>query len=297
MKKIEAPIHGTWPVVERWLTSLGPGAAPLLSAAAWSPVLSNQGFPPGDELLTELWTTGGDISWLGGPAVAGLDSWPRNDDGDPLAHVATFALRGLDGTSIIEEKEAWPEHEQGLPTEGSLEIFHDLNVYGWEASDRDRRGWLVRWVAEPDRSHLVAAPSDLDTPTEVCQAGEFMPGFSLPAPLDVTRDGDAAFEAAERAHALLDEGWRVQMDEASHALPVTHAYGHSRTGRGAVREVLNEVLPLREPADAHRLLFDIESWTHLSGWFGDAAPLEVWMRQSDLAARRFDEAWCLTRTD
>ncbi len=78
---------------------------------------------------------------------------------------------------------------------------------------------------------------------------------------------------------------------------VPHAYGHSRTGRGAVREVLNDVLPLREPGDAHRLLFDIESWTHLCGWFGDAAPLEVWMRQSDLAARRFDEAWCLTRTD
>ena len=95
MKKIEAPIHGTWPVVERWLTSLGPGAAPLVSAAAWSPVFSNQGFPPGDELLTELWTTGGDVSWLGGPAVAGLGSWPRNADGDALAvHGAAIEVIG-----------------------------------------------------------------------------------------------------------------------------------------------------------------------------------------------------------
>lgn len=81
------------------------------------------------------------------------------------------------------------------------------------------------------------------------------------------------------------------------AVPVTHSYGHSQNGARAIREVLAEVLPLSEQDDEHRLLFDIESWTHLEGWFGDAAPLEVWMRQSDLEVRAFDRAWCLTRTD
>lgn len=44
-------------------------------------------------------------------------------------------------------------------------------------------------------------------------------------------------------------------------------------------------------------MLEIESWTALNGWFGDAASLEVWMRDSDLAQRRFDHAWCMIRTD
>ena len=45
------------------------------------------------------------------------------------------------------------------------------------------------------------------------------------------------------------------------------------------------------------LLVGVESWTALSGWFGDAGHLEVWMRASDLASRRFENTWCLIRTD
>jgi hypothetical protein len=51
------------------------------------------------------------------------------------------------------------------------------------------------------------------------------------------------------------------------------------------------------PGDEHRLVLDLESWTALEGWFGDAGSLEVWMRGSDLESRRFDHAWCLIRTD
>lgn len=77
---------------------------------------------------------------------------------------------------------------------------------------------------------------------------------------------------------------------------MTHVYGHSQTSTAPAVRVLRDVLPLRE-GDRYRLVLDIESSTHLAGWFGDGAALEVWMRQSDLAARRFDLAWCLTRTD
>lgn len=298
-KRRTVPVVGTWPFVEEGLARMGPAARPLAERAAWSPILSVQGFPPGEGIVRELWSTGAELAWLGGPAVAGRQEWPRNAGGVPLAHVATFSLRDLADASVTEEKEAWPDHRQGLPTTGALEIFHDLTVYGWEPADGEQRGWLVRWTEEPDRSRFLSAPADLDMPSQVCQAAGFMAAFSVPSPLDVASHGAATFKAAERVHAAIQQGWRPHVwgEDSGPAVPVTHAYGHSQNGAGAIREVLAEVLPLSEQDDEHRLLFDIESWTHLEGWFGDAAPLEVWMRQSDLEARAFDRAWCLTRTD
>ncbi|WP_102508233.1 DUF1963 domain-containing protein [Sanguibacter massiliensis] len=291
-----APIHGTWPPAQAWLATLGPGADPLAETAAWAPVFSHQSFPPGSDTITDLWTTGGDINWLGGPAIAPLPQWPRNTDGQPLAHVATISLPDLHAASDTPEKLAWPDHRQGLPTTGALEVFHDLQVYGWEPSDRDTNGWYIRWVPTPDRTHLIPAPDDLETPSEVHQAGLFLPGFSTTAPLDLLQYGEATFDAAETVQAQLQEGWRRQMG-APYPTPVTHAYGHSTTGAEVIRDTLNDLLPLSHPDDDHRLVLEIESWTHLAGWFGDAAPLEIWIRQTDLDAQRFDEAWCITRTD
>ncbi|WP_309066693.1 DUF1963 domain-containing protein [Microbacterium sp.] len=75
---------------------------------------------------------------------------------------------------------------------------------------------------------------------------------------------------------------------------MSHLYGHSWKGAAGARDVLAEVLPLT-PGGEYVLLLDLESWTHLEGWFGDAGHLEVWIRRSDLAARDFGRAWCLMR--
>lgn len=48
--------------------------------------------------------------------------------------------------------------------------------------------------------------------------------------------------------------------------------------------------------DEHVLLFDIAGVRHLEGWFGDSRHLQVWIRRSDLADRRFDTVWCMIRT-
>lgn len=77
-------------------------------------------------------------------------------------------------------------------------------------------------------------------------------------------------------------------------MPLSHAYGHSWKGTTEIGDILNLLLPLL-PDDDHVLLLDLESWTHLEGWFGDAGHLEVWMRRSDLATRDFGKAWCLIR--
>ncbi|WP_277212256.1 DUF1963 domain-containing protein [Isoptericola croceus] len=294
-----APIHGTWAEVQEWLAGFGPSADVLAASTAWSPVFSGQSFASGREELDELWTTGANLSWLGGPAVGPLQTWPRNADGAPLAHVATISLADVDGASQTPDKAGWPDRRQGLPVSGVLDVFHDLQVYGWEAGDDASGGWLVHWIPEPDRSALIEAPDELDTPTHVCQPGLFLPGFSVISSLDVVPHGDDSFETTEKVTEQIQRAWLLQQTGSATdvPVPVTHVYGHSQNGVGPALEVLQQALPLREDKDTYRLVLDLESWTHLAGWFGDAAPLEIWMRQSDLDTRDFDAAWCITRTD
>ena len=298
------PIHGTWRAVSEWLTGFRPGADELMRAAAWSPVFSAQSFAPGRPELEDLWSSGGHVSWLGGPAAHPLSEWPRDVDGLPLAHVVTLCLADVAGASDEAGKIGWPDRREGLPTHGVLEVFHDLQTYGWEPADGARGGWLVRWVPAPERGGLAEPPSDLETPTELCQAGLLLPGFSLPCSLDLDApaargpEADAAFDVAEEVTEQVQRAWLLQQTGSAvgHPVPVTHVYGHSQNGARAVAEILDAVLPCG-PGDSHRLVLDVESWTHLAGWFGDAEPLEVWMRDSDLAEQRFDAAWCLIRSD
>lgn len=130
----------------------------------------------------------GELSWLGGPALGPLE-WPRNQDGEPLAHIATILLTEaqalLESPDLVETD--WPEPGARLPTSGYLEVFH--------------------------------------------------------------------------------------------------------------HDVLQQVRPLKDETDSYVLVLSIESWTHLDGWFGDAGSFEVWMRASDLESQRFEEAWCMIRTD
>lgn len=112
------------------------------------------------------------MSWLGGPAVGPLAEWPRRTEGRALAHVATIHLGNLDATTDSEGKAGWPlgQLRKELPTDSVLEVFHDLESFGYHPADGAARGWRVRWVRTPDRSVLIDPPQDLDTPTDVCRS-------------------------------------------------------------------------------------------------------------------------------
>jgi hypothetical protein len=292
-----APITGSWSAVDEWLAGIPHGTAALAGDLAWSPVLSEHGFRRGRAGLDRAWRWEGRVSWLGGPAVRPLATWPRRPDRTALAHVAAVSLEDLDATVVEEERAAFPVCREGLPTSGYLEVFHDLvDTYGWEAADRDRGGWLVRWVPRPETG-LADPPDDLATPDNACQVGILMPGWSSRPAGDLLADR-ALNTAAARVQDEFQRAWTFQRTGSRDrtSVPVTHLYGHGQNASAPARRVLEDVLPL-DDGDEHRLVLDVESWTHLSGWFGDAASLEVWMRDSDLAARRFDRAWCLTRTD
>lgn len=296
---VDAPLHGPWGQIEAWLRSGRPGAEQLVKEVAWSPVLSDQSFDPGEEELRELWSTGGWISWLGGPAAAPLEHWPRRADGTALAHVLTLDLSDLDGVIDAQGKTVWPGLREGLPTEGVLEVFHDLAGFGYEAEDGAGGAWLVRWVPNPDRTTLVEPPGDVEVPAPVCQPVIPLPGFTLPPAADAAGGPGSAFETAEALEESLQRAWLVQRTGSAtgYPIPVSHVYGHSQHGEINARALLATLLPLTAPGDEHRLILDLESWTALNGWFGDAGSLEVWMRETDLRARDFTQAWCLIRTD
>lgn len=291
-----APITMTWHAVSTWLRERPFDTSFVAERVAWSPVFSARSLKPGRRELDKVWRLGDEPSWVGGPAAPPLAEWPRRPDGKPLAHVLTVSLYEVDGAFDEPYKDAFPDHRQGLPTAGLLEVFHDLETYGWKPTDAASGGWLVRWVPEPEHPALVDPPDDVDTPTEVCQLGYLMPGWSLPSPMDVA--GTTDFDAVAALTEDHQRAWLYQQTGSAvgQPVPVTHVYGHSQNGSREALRILADVLPL-DDGDSYRLVLDIESWTHLDGWFGDAAPLEVWMRDTDLQGRRFDRAWCIIRTD
>lgn len=306
MTEIPAPIHADRREVERWLGARG--LDPARVPPAYSPVLSEQSFPPGDAELRALWDEGVGVCWLGGPAIGGdgLD-WPVNSAGTPLAHVLSLGLESVAGTVDADGKAAWggaagPDSLDLLPATGSLEVFHDLSSFGYYPEDEPSGAWLVRWVPDPVGRPLVAGPGGGPEPTEVCQQVMPLPGFTIPSWEDVEAGdkglGSAAFDAWEGAWLDLQRSWHVQRfgTDTEYEIPHHHVYGHPSHARGVADELLAQHLPVSEE-DRHVLVAEVESWTALDGWFGDAGSLEVWMRAFDLAARRFDQAWCLVRTD
>lgn len=291
----DVPLHGPWGHVAHWLDRL-PLATDLSSDdIAWSPVLSEASFAPGETELRELWTTGGHLSWLGGPAVP-TSQWPRRPDDRPLAHVVTLHLADVAGALDAQGKAVWPGLREGLPDAGVLEVFHDLETYGYEPDDGEAGGWLVRWHPDPDTSGLTAPPDDDVAPTRACQVVLALPGWTLPF---ADRLGGPHGEEAAALSEALDRAWLHQRTGSAdgYPIPFSHVYGHGHSGSATALDVLASARPLRSPDDEHRLVLDLESWSTLQDWFGDASPLEVWMRQSDLDARDFSAAWCMIRTD
>ena len=169
----------------------------------------------------------------------------------------------------------WPRNAEGAPLSHVLTL--DLRTVAGASDHQGKAVWPAGRLREglPVSGHLQVF-HDLQT-----YGGD-------------PEDGDRAEELDD----ALREAWTVQRGlDPAWPIPTSHVYGHGWTGDAlAGGEILPEVLPLEE-GDEHRLVLDVESWTTLQGWFGDAGHLEVWMRQSDLERGAFDRAWCLIRTD
>lgn len=285
-----------------WLRSPEIDAGFLAGSLKFALVLLDQ-YEAGKERLLAEREDLGELSWLGGPALGPLE-WPRNIEGEPLAHIATILLD--EASALIESADFaeadWPEDGARLPASGYLEVFHHLGTYG-DVEDDATDGWLVRHVplAGENFPPLVEAPEDLEVPHKVCQPVLLGTGFSVPRAVDFVTAGDSQFAAAERVEEETNAAWTAwrlgRRQVPGPVFPVSHMYGHSDSGSQHAHAVLRQVRPLRDHADEYLLLLSVESWTHFAGWFGDAGNFEVWMRSRDLDEGRFDQAWCMIRAD
>lgn len=239
----------------------------------------------------------------GVPALGPL-VWPRTRDEEPHAHIATV-VRGEAKVLVYSPdftEQTWPEASDRLPDSGYLEVFHHLGTYG-NPEDDVSGGRLVRHVLFPgeDLPPLVDPPRDLEVPHVVCVPVLLATGFSAPCAIDFVQSADAIFEAAERVEAesnTLWTAWRRGTDKVNEPVfPISHLYGHSDSGSQYALDILHEVRPLADDNDSYALLLSVESRTHFAGWFGDAENFEAWIRSSDLASRRFGQAWWMIRTD
>ncbi|WBL18790.1 DUF1963 domain-containing protein [Citricoccus sp. NR2] len=291
--------------ISRWLSSSQIEAAFLADDLMYSFGFIDQYLPGLDPILAQRAELG-ELSWFGGPAIEPLSEWPRTDQGEPLAHIATIFLPEVQAMIESDDlsEEDWPEPGARLPESGYLEVFHHLETYG-NPEDDGTQGWLVRhvpWAVDADSfPALVSPPDDLDTPSEVCQAVWVHGGFSVPRAVDFTDDSDERFEAAERVESELYATWMFNRTLGKKVkeplIPFSHLYGHSDSGTEYALDILQEVRPLRRDGDRHILLLSVESWTFFDGWFGDAGNFEVWIRESDLRDGSFDQSWCMIRTD
>lgn len=250
----------------------------------------------------------GRLSWLAGsPASSSAAGWPADHSGVPLAHVAQVDLGGaadsLGGpTNVLDDL--------GLPKTGVLQLFHDLQTYGWEAEERQLHGWHVRWVQQPDR--LLKRPRKLDDRSfRKPQRLEPIPALSIP-PADAFQAPQAVWKRYERLTMHIEDRLRSPFilgepvdDHRPTAWESNHhqeaptsrmgGFGHHPLNEDPA-PLLGEMLPLAA-SDDYFLLFDIAGVRHLEDWFGDSGHLQTWIRRSDLLNRQFDDVWCVIRAD
>lgn len=269
--------------VDRWLATV-PGGAALVEHVAYSPILSTSSFTPGRGELDDFWLSGAWVSWFGGPCAASTLPWPRDGHGSPLAHVATVHLAELASAADERSRPAWYSAlRDGLPTDGLLEVFHDLRSDGFD-DGASSSGWSVRWVADGQPRGLVEPPA-AQPDGVVCALAAA--SFTVPPRLD-----PPFTDVSDIVWTQLLGAW-TGPEARDDATGFSYAYGHSRFSYGAVAEQLADRLPLEE-ADEHRLVLSLEP--PLDGWLPPGVCLEIWMRESDVVAARFDAAWCLLRS-
>jgi len=220
--------------------------------------------------------------------------WPSRQD-SPLSFIAQVDLSGV---------ARWYPGSP-LPPSDLLSFFYDSQHQPWGYDPAHRGGWAVYQV---DQS--AAAPSE--PPEDLAEGARFsplpvqlVPEVKLP-PYGSKAVDDLELRAREQVaySALLGDLEEAQHDdgEAVHRL-----LGHPDPIQGDMQRecqlAANGIDDSREAAEseevkrllaergAWRLLLQIDSDERTGMQWGEDGRIYVWMRDPDLAARRWSEAW------
>ena len=244
------------------------------------------------EVDTELDHDRVGASRLGGdPDLPTGAEWPRKS-GVPLSFVAQLDLAELTPYDL----------EGVLPSDGLLSFFYDATTQqAWGFDPADRGSWDVRHVAAAEELRRTPAPDDLGPDGRLRPVGWRPRGELAFATFDslvvdrlgLTRDETIAYsdqleseeDTIHRVHGHPDpiQSGEMQLEcqLASNGVFVGDPEGYQDP----------RALDLGPGADDWRLLLQVDSDEAADVMWGDLGRIYYWIRDDDLAARRFDRSW------
>jgi uncharacterized protein YwqG len=242
----------------------------------------------------ELDLTIGQSRFGGEPDLPDDFVWPEWFEGRPLSFLAQINLREIVGIPC----------SLSLPVEGWLVFFYDAVEQPWGYDPTDRGGAHVTYIEAASQLVRRSPPGALpdDARFKAC-AVAFHPVRTYPDPDSLWIDVE---NTAEERGALYDEYDAVMSQNPSwHQIA-----GHPKViqnpmelecqlvsnglycGSGNAYDS-EQGLALAPGAFDWRCLLTIES-DDAPGWmWGDGGNIYFWMREADIAARRFDRAWTI----
>lgn len=197
-----------------------------------------------------------------------------------------------------------------LPQTGYLWFFYDAVCQPWGMSPPERAGWSLIWR---DTSDLEPRPRPADS-VRAPAFNEYQLGFRpesslAPSVLDPAYGRDAhnklpldVLETLEellvsrssgfgRIHKLggwpdevQDPNMGIECEAASQGIERPYLIGQTDPKRWK---------EIERAAQNWRLVLQIDSDEHVGWMWGDMGVIYVWMRETDIAARRFDRAWVI----
>ena len=233
-------------------------------------------------------------SRLGGePDLPPGAEWPRKA-GAPLSFVAQLDLSELAPYDV----------EGVLPTDGLLSFFYDATTQqAWGFDPEDRGSWELRHVAPDEELRRTPAPDDLDRAGRLRPVGWRPRGELAFATFDslavdrlgLTRDETIAYSDLletddETIHRVLGHPDPVQSGE----MQLECQLAANGVWCGSPEGYEDPRVPGLTPGAADwQLLLQVDSQEETDMMWGDLGRLYVWIRDEDLAARRFDRTWVI----
>lgn len=262
---------------------------------------------------------------LGASRIGGLPDLPPSitwpvDDGRPLDFIAQIDLAEAAAVAQLPD----------LPPSGRLAFFYDTDNQPWGFDPREREGWRALYFEDdgatlqrvrppapvastrPQPPGLLSRILGRNPPPRIADSLEPFPAnrvrfeaaISMPnlyEEFDQEFDSDL-WDAVEDIMYKLD----IEFDDPDHQLG-----GHPAQIQGDMKLECQlasnglycgdgeayeseQGLALKPGAAEWRLLLQIDSDEEGPGWmWGDLGCIYFWIRGSDLAARNFDNVWCV----
>lgn len=231
---------------------------------------------------------------LGGePDLPDAAAWPSFRD-MPHSFIAQINLADVSGLAGTNE----------LPDDGLLSFFFDGDQRVWGFDPKDRGGWSVMFTPPEASLRRRRFPASLP------EGGRFAARALRPR-VELTRAPWESFDVRALGLSLAQAlAYADALPADDHQGTVHRLRGHPDMIQGDMQvecqlasnglycgDATGSADPradtLRADAGSWRLLLQIDSDDDARIMWGDVGRIYYWLRRDDLAARRFEGAWCI----